>query len=598
MPDRGDTLGGLLEVAAGSAKGVRFLDRAGDARFLTYAQLLERARTAAAALADLGVEAGDRVAIILPTGSGFYAAFFGATLLGAVPAPLYPPVRLGRLDEYLARTARLLAGCRARIVIADRRISGVIGRSASAARPPLGLVDVTTLSRPRAARDQLPPGPSPLDAALIQHSSGTTGDPRPVRLTHRAVLDNVRAIRARLLAAHPDADGVGHAAVSWLPLYHDMGLIGCVLTAMAHPVDLTLIGPETFVARPAAWLQAISRYRATVSGGPDFAYSYCAERIRDEELDGVDLSSWLVALDGAEPVSPDSLERFTRRFGPYGFRPQALTPVYGLAEATLAVTFSDPAAPVRRVEVEAEALTLEGRARPAPGGTPLVGLGRPLDGVGLRIAPTNGPDHAAVDEGVVGRVLVGGRCLMDGYDDAPAGQPTWFDTGDLGFTLDGDLFLCGRAKDVLVLRGCKYAPQHIESALHDVEGIRRGCVAAIGVPFLDGRSETLIVLAERARRGLAADDAAISDRARRRIVSQTGLPCEIAILEPGTLPRTSSGKIRRSEARRRYIDGTLAPPRRVHPLALLRETARSRLALARLHLGTRRPRGASGGETA
>jgi len=607
--DHDETLAGLLERAARTAKGVRFLDRTESDRFFAYAELLDRASAAAAALSGHGVRAGDRIAIILPTGPEFYDVFFGASLLGAVPAPLYPPLRLGRLDEYLGRTARLLAGCRARLIVADRQISRLIGRSAIEARPPLGLVDVASLLGGHRGGDRIGDLPSvardPLAAALIQHSSGTTGDPRPVRLTHRAVLDNVRAIRERLLAAHPDDGGDEPSAVSWLPLYHDMGLIGCVLTAMAHPADLTLIGPETFIARPAIWLRTISRYRATVSGGPDFAYAYCTDRIRDEELEGVDLSSWLVALDGAESVSPQSLDRFARRFGRIGFRREALTPVYGLAEATLAVTFSDPTAPFRVIEVDERTLARDGLARAVAGGTPLVGLGRPIDGACVRIQPEGRPGQASLADGVVGRVQVGGRCMMAGYDDAPsmegaAGEAPpdlatdavrapateWFDTGDLGFTLDGDLFLCGRAKDVLILRGCKYAPPHIEAALVGVEGIRPGCVAAVGVPFRDGRAERLVVLAERARGADRGRDTELSERARRRIASATGLPCELEILEPGTLPRTSSGKIRRSEARRRYLEGTLDPPARADALSILRETARSGIALARLRLAS------------
>jgi len=599
MPD--ETLGRLLERAAGSGKGVRFVDRNETARFYGYAELLDRARRTGAGLARLGVRPADRVAIILPTGPDFYDAFFGAVLIGAVPAPLYPPVRLGRLREYRAQTAALLRGCGARVVVTDGRVARVTGRAVAEAEPPLGLATVGDLrALGGGPRGGLIGVPDPRAAALIQHSSGTTGRPRPIRVTHRAVIANLNAIRARLLAVFPDDAEREHAAVSWLPLYHDMGLIGCVLTAMAHPADLTLIPPELFVARPGVWLRAISRYRATVSGAPNFAYSYCADRISDEEIEGLDLSTWLVALNGAEPVTAGAMDRFARRFGPCGLRPEALTPVYGLAEATLAVTFSDPESRPRQVSLDRDALAREGVARPtASGGATLISVGRPLPGIRLRIAPETGSRGAPGGEEVLGRVLVSGPSMFDGYDDddplgegpAPPGPDgPWFDTGDTGFLLDGELYLYGRARDVLVLRGCKYAPHPVEEALDDVEGVRTGCVAAIGVPLHEGEEERLVVLAERARGRPPRDDAALAAQAVRAVAERTDLVCgRVLILEPGTLPRTSSGKIRRAEARRRYTQGQLSPPARRQGMALIGEAVGSGLAVARMRRRRRGP---------
>lgn len=605
------TLGALLERAAASERGVRFLDRHERAEFLTYATLHERARDTGRALRALGVEPGDRVAIVLPTGPTFYDAFFGCVVVGAVPVPLYPPVRLGRLAEYHKQTVAQLLGCRVRLVLSDERTSRVLGRPAAAAGPALGFKLVDDLRRH--GREQCSgacgsrsAGPYHLDSdhvALIQHSSGTTGTPRPVRLTHRAVLANLDAIRTRILSTHPESAEVRHAAVSWLPLYHDMGLIGCLLTALAHPADLTLIPPEAFVADPAIWLRALSRYGGTVSGSPNFAYSYCAERIKPEEIEDIDLSRWLVALTGAEPVTAGALLRFARRFEGYGFRLEALTPVYGLAEATLAVTFSDPAEPFRAERFERSSLAGEGVARSVDGGlaadaTPpaetveLVSVGPPVEGAGVRIV---GEDEAEVADGVLGRVQVTGLSLFDGYDDergyaeraddpppAPALGP-WFDTGDTGFLRNGELYLYGRTKDVIILRGRKYAPQEIETALDGLPGLRRGCVAAICVPIGEGEEEGLVVLAERGRDAPPHEDESRAAEVRRRVTEITGLvPSRVAIFGPGTLPRTSSGKIRRAEARRRYRNGELAPPNRVGALSLTVEIIRSRLALARM----------------
>lgn len=594
------TLGGLLERAAASPKGVRFIDRREDVRYLSYADLLERARRVSGGLRERGVAPGDRVGIILPTCPEFYDAFFGVSLAGAVPVPLYPPVRLGRLDEYRTQTADLLRNCRARLVLSDARTSRVLGRPVAAASPDLGLADVRELR----GTGGLSARARHHDVALIQHSSGTTGRPRPVRLTHRAVLANLEAIRDRILAAYPEEDGVEHAAVSWLPLYHDMGLIGCVLTTVAHPADLTLIPPELFVARPSVWLRAISRYRATVSGAPNFAYSYCAERIEPDARAGLDLSSWRIALTGAEPVARSALDRFSDRFRSHGFRPEALTPVYGLAEATLAVTFADPAAPFRSRRFDARALACDGIARETADAAPpveLVSLGRPLGGVRLRIAA---PDGGDVDEAVLGHVEVGGASLFDGYDDdvrRPANPEAtrWFDTGDMGFLLDGELYLYGRSKDVIILRGRKYAPQLIERALDGIEGARRGCAAAVGLRLDETGEERLVVLLERARGASSASDGELAATARARVTERTGLvPGRVEVLEPGTLPRTSSGKIRRAEASSRYRAGRLEEPGGTGMLRLAMEVVRSRIALSRLPAASpATPPGAEGAES-
>ncbi len=572
------TLLDLLVRAAGSSLGVRFLDRDERGTVVPYAELLERAVRTGAALRSLGVRPGDRVAIVLPTSPEFYDAFFGAVTIGAVPVPLYPPVRLDRLGEYVARTADLLRGCGTRIVLADARTAGIIGRSVAAAEPPLGLRTVNGLRRRGGTVEPMEPFVAdPDQVAFIQHSSGTTGIPRPIALTHRAVSENVRAIRNRLLDAWPELDGRRHAAVSWLPLYHDMGLIGSVLTSLAHPAELTLIPPELFVARPGIWLRAMSRYRGTVSGAPNFAYSLCADRVSDEELKGHDLSNWMVALNGAEPVTAGALHRFAERFGRFGFRPEALTPVYGLAEATLAVTFSDPARRFTEGTFDADALARDGVARPANGvGVTLVGVGRPLPGIQLQIRDDAG---AEAEDGRLGRVLVRGPSII--APDGPSG--TWLDTGDMGFLRGGEFFLYGRAKDVLILHGEKHAPQVVEHALDRLPGARPGCVAALGVPGSDERGERLVVLLERSRGEPTAGDQELARSAHRRIVAHTGLvPDCVVILEPGTLPRTSSGKIRRLEARRRYLLDALSPPDRPSVFSLVREMMRSGLALVRL----------------
>jgi len=584
---KGLTLGRALERAAATRLGVRFLDRRERDTLIPYRELLAAARRVAAGLRRLGLRRGERVALILPTGPGFYHAFFGASLAGAVPVPLYPPVRLGLLDEYHQRTAEMLRACGARLVLTETAIRRILGPTVERARPPLGCLTVAELpdgqpSDDRAAID---------DVAFIQFSSGTTGAPKPIQLTHRQVLANASLILDQIMTSYPEEGGLVHRGVSWLPLYHDMGLVGCVLVALLHPGELTLIPPELFVARPAVWLRAISRFKGTVSPAPNFAYALCAERVTDEEITGVDLSSWRLALNGAEPVTPGVLERFIRRFAQHGLRPEALTPVYGLAEATLAVTFSDVRHPFRWRRFDRRRLNGEGVAAPTDEGTDgeaLVDLGRPLPGFQLRVVSPGGVE---LPEGRIGRILVRGPSVMQGYHGESAATAAvldtegWLDTGDLGFLLDARLFLHGRAKDVVIINGRNHAPQAVEHALEGLAGMRAGCCAAVGIVPSGGDGEELALLLERARSG-PRDDEALARAARERVASRTGLvPRRVLVLEPGTLPRTSSGKIRRAEARRRLLAGELRPPRPVSAVRMAGELLRSALALARARHG-------------
>jgi acyl-CoA synthetase (AMP-forming)/AMP-acid ligase II len=533
---RHSTLQSALEQAAASRWGLCFLDAREQETELSFASLQQRARRTAGGLRELGVGPGDRVAIVLPTGPAFMDAFFGAILAGAVPVPLYPPVRLGRMEEFHRRTARMLQACGARLVLSDARVSRLLGVALAAARPPLGLRAI-----PQGAPLEAPARPE--DVVLIQFSSGTTVDPKPVALTHENVLANVAAIET--IVPGDDAQ----AGVSWLPLYHDMGLIGCLLLAVCRPGPLTLIPPEAFLARPALWLRAISRKRATLSVAPNFAYGLCLRRVRPAELASVDLSSWRFALNGAEPVAPAVLRRFCERFAAHGFDPRALMPVYGLSEASLAVTFTPPGRGARSV--------LRGTRE-------LASVGRPLPGIDVDVRG--------------GRIFVRGPSVMREYFGNPGATAAalregWLDTGDLGFEQEGELFVSGRAKDVVILHGRNHAPQEFEDALDGVPGVRPGCAAAVGLPTAEG--EQLVLLVE-------ADGVADLEQIRARVTERTGIrPPAVRLLAPGTLPRTSSGKLRRGEALRQLQAGELRPPDRVTLAHVAKETARSLLARIR-----------------
>jgi acyl-CoA synthetase (AMP-forming)/AMP-acid ligase II len=573
------TLEGLLERAAGRADaGLRFLDRAEQSSWLSWSDLLRRAQRVRGALQAAGIRPGDRVALVYPTSPGFFDAFLGTSLSGAIPVPLYPPVRLGRLDEYHRRTARMIELVGARLVLADRRVRRILGRSMEQARPALGC---RTLDELPATDGGVPVSIDADDLGLIQFSSGTTVDPKPVALTHRALV-----VQAELLGSYwPDGNGTRHSGASWLPLYHDMGLVGCVFPALERPTTLTLIPPELFLARPALWLRAISRYGATVSPAPNFAYGLCVSKIRDEELEDVDLSSWRFALNGAEPVAPTVLRAFENRFARWGFRPEAMTPVYGMSEAALAVTFSDTRRPFRSTRFSREALAGRDEALLDSNGIELVSVGRPLPGFRLRVVDEAGRD---LPEGAVGRVFLRGPTLMRGYFGQPEATARampggWLDSGDLGFLHEGELFLTSRAKDLLILRGRNHAPEEVERTVNDVPGVRTGC--AVAVSYLpEGDDGEVLLLFVETRNGVERTDRdAIGEACRKAVLAATGLAVDrVLVLDAGTLPRTSSGKLRRRETLQRHLAGRLTPPGPVTALRMAGAVARSRLAYARM----------------
>ncbi|PID37910.1 MAG: AMP-dependent synthetase [Proteobacteria bacterium] len=579
--------------------GVRFIDLAEREDYHTYAELRQGALTIARALRAEGLRAGDRVALVLPTAPSFFHAFFGALYVGAIPVPLYPPVRLGRLDEYHERTATMVEAVQARLILTDKRIRRLLGPTVERCRPALGCLTVEGLARsaPRPQMSDPRHRPRSDELCFIQFSSGTVQAPKPICLTHAQVLFNASQILEALLTTCPERDGWVNAGVSWLPLYHDMGLVGCVLVALAHPGELTLIPPEIFVARPALWLRALSRYKGTISPAPNFAYSLCVERIKDGDLAGVDLSCWRMALNGAEPVTPRALERFVERFGSWGLPREALTPVYGLAEATLAVTFSPMSKPFRWRRFDRALLTEVGEAevlgpeQPAAAGQALVSLGGPLPGFELTIVEEPADEEATahggrvLPEGHLGRVLVRGPSVMSGYFERPEltaralDDAGWLDTGDRGFLYGGELYLYGRAKDIIILRGRNIAPQDIEQTLDDLPGVRPGCCVAIAIPAEAHRGEELALLVERATRANPAADDELARAIVRRVSERSALIAKrVEILEPGTLPRTSSGKLRRGEARLLLMTGQLVPPKKVTTLRMAGELLRSAVA--------------------
>jgi 1-acyl-sn-glycerol-3-phosphate acyltransferase len=526
---------------------------------ITYAALLGEAAAVAGGLRERGVRKGDTVALMLPTGRDFLSAFQGILICGAVPVPIYPPVRLDRLDEYARRQSAILADAGVRVLITidrARPVADVLRPSVPSLTSVATVADLQSLGRPWGS-----PEGGPADAAFIQYTSGSTGAPKGVLLTHANLLANIEAITKGLDARPTDV------GASWLPLYHDMGLIGSWLFCMHAGVPLALMSPLAFLSRPERWLWMIHERQATLSAAPNFAYELCVRKVPDSALEGLDLSSWRVALNGAEPVNPETLERFARRFGPCGFRRESMFPVYGLAENSVALCFPplDRGPVVDRVA--RGPFAQEGRAVPADPGDAqalrFLSVGPPVAGHEVRVVDDAGGD---VEDRTVGRLIFRGPSMTAGYFLQPEATAAitveggFLDSGDLAYRVDGELYITGRRKDLIIKAGRNLVPQEIEEVASTVEGVRKGCVVAFGVPQPSLGTEGLVVVAE--TRAEAAEErdrivAAITER----VVEAVGVPPDrVALAPPGAVPKTSSGKIRRAATRDLFLEGRLGRP--------------------------------------
>ncbi|MDE3154655.1 MAG: AMP-binding protein [Acidobacteriota bacterium] len=560
VPVSAATLVEVLRWHAGTAPDrihVHLRDDSGHETPITYGALWQGASAVAADLRGRSLGRGETVALMLRTERAFFETFFGVLLAGGVPVPLYPPFRADRIEEYIRRQVGILRNADARLLVTFGE-AGRVGSLLKGQVPALQeVLDAATLARHRTAGIGVTPGGA--DLALIQYTSGSTGDPKGVALSHANLLANIRSIGEAL------AIGPGDAGVSWLPLYHDMGLIGSWLGALYFGVPIAILSPLAFLTRPVRWLRAIHAHRATISAAPNFAFDLCARRIPDEDLQGLDLSCWRLALNGSEAVSAETLERFTARFAPYGFRSDALCPVYGLAESSVGLTATPPGRGPR-VDLVARPWLQQGIARPAAAGdrapARIVSCGRPLPGHAVRVVDAEG--HR-VAERTEGHVQFQGPSVMAGYYRNAAATDAirhdgWTDSGDLGYEADGELFITGREKDVIIQAGRNVYPAEIEEIVATVPGIRAGCVAAFGVADAARGTERLVVVAETREQDPAARDR-LQAGVRDAVVSALGVtPDLVALAAPGSVLKTSSGKIRRRATRDAYVAGRLARP--------------------------------------
>ncbi|MFQ5995166.1 MAG: AMP-binding protein [Acidiferrobacterales bacterium] len=531
-----------------------------DEEQLTYRALLRGAETVAGGLQAAGLDPGHTVAIMLPTGSDYLFTFFGTLLAGGIPVPIYPPTRLSQIEDHLRRHVGILVNAQARILVTVPQARGV-GRLL---KSHLGeLHRVATVDELKSIGNAVVrPTSNGDDIAFIQYTSGSTADPKGVVLTHRNLLANIRVMGAVLEVDSTDV------FVSWLPMYHDMGLIGAWLGSMYFAVPLVLMSPISFLTRPARWLTAIHQHRGTLSAAPNFAYELCLRKIDNNEIQGLDLSSWRMAANGAEPVSAETLEAFSRRFAPHGFRADAMYPVYGLAENSLGVAFPPLGRRPRIDRVQRDPLTREGKAIPAATDEPhalrFVGCGHAIPGHEIRILDATGTEAGDREEG---RLQFRGPSATRGYFRNPQAtrrlfDGKWLDSGDLGYTVDGEVYITGRVKDVIIRAGRNIYPQELEEAVGNIPGIRRGCVAVF--PTTDARSgtERFVVLAE-SRESQPQVHAVLRGQINKVTVDLIGMPPDdIVLVPPRSVLKTSSGKLRRAASRELYERGKLERPER------------------------------------
>jgi fatty-acyl-CoA synthase len=527
-------------------RGFVFVSSDGTERLLSFHDIAAEAGRRAARLAARGLHKGDRLAMVLPEGEQFVLSFLAALFAGVVPVPIYPQLSFKNIEGYHETVAHIARASGAAMLLTTAATKPFVEPVATR----VAGLGILTCEELEGSAPALHVDARPDDLAFLQFTSGSTSRPKGVMVTHGNLRANAEAFMVHGLDRDPAVD----KGVSWLPLFHDMGLIGFVVGPLFTNVPCVFLPTASFVRAPRLWLEKIHQHRGTITYAPNFAYALVAKRMRDRDVEGLDLSCLRIAGCGAEPIQARSLREFADRLAPAGFDPRAFLPSYGMAEATLAITF----APLRdglRTDVTAA-------------GSELVDCGVPFPEHELAIVDEAG---ARLGERQVGQIVTRGPSVTPGYFNEPdltaqtyrplpgdAGGP-WLHTGDLGYLAGGRLFVCGRVKDIVIVRGRNYYPSDIEWAVSELPGVRRGNAVAFGVN-VDGQ-EQLVVCCE----GAASDAAAIKEATSACIAAQFGLTAYEVVVSPlASLPRTSSGKPQRRKTREMYLDGSLPRARSVH----------------------------------
>lgn len=551
------TLCEALDYAATGRTGANFYDaRANLVRPYPWAELRTDALAVARRLVAHGIAPGARVALVAETGPHFLAHFFGALYAGVLPVPMPMPTSFGGREGYIDQLRQQLASADPALVCGPDALDGLVGEAAEGMAPALTWSAFDALPDPEAPL----PTPDPDAIAYLQYSSGSTRFPQGVAVTHRAVLANLRGQDSALKMRRSDR------VVSWLPWYHDMGLVGCVFSPLAGQMSVDYLSTDDFARRPLSWLTLISRNPGTtISYSPSFGYDICARRISTQsDVKGrFDLSRWRVAGNGADMIRPDICQAFVDAFADAGFEASAFTPSYGLAEASLAVTITPERHGIVCDLVDERRLAGE-EAPPADPDAPvryraIVNCGPPIAEHKVEIRNEAGetlPDRE------IGRVFVAGPSLMTGYFRNPEATAAcladgWLDTGDMGYMIAGDLYIVGRAKDMIILNGKNHWPQDIEWAIEQLEGFKAGDIAAFSITLPSGEEAPAVLV--QCRSTDPAERDRLKDVIRQKVRQLTGMTCLVELVPPRTLPRTTSGKLSRSKARQLYLSGEIVP---------------------------------------
>ncbi len=552
------TIPEALDYAAQGETGLNFYSARGDlVERLAYRELREQALANARRFVRAGVPPGARIAILADSNGDFMRVFFGAQYAGLVPTPLPLPQSFGGRDAYIDQVRRQIAGCDAAAAFAPTELLPYL-EEACAGRAMSFVGDAKALDALPDAEADLP-APDPNGLCYLQYSSGSTRFPLGVAMTHRAVLHNIRAIADHGLVIVP-----GDRCTSWLPLYHDMGLVGFLLTPVGCQMSVDYLATRDFARRPLLWLSLLTRNGSTLSFSPTFGYELCARRAETASTEGLDLRTWRGAGIGGDMIRPRVLSRFIEAFGPRGFQPGAFVPSYGMAETGLAVSFNPLGQGMRTDRVDLDAMANEALARPTADAASgrareFVLCGVPMPGHAIEVRDDDG---RAQGERRVGRIYTRGASVMSCYFNAPEdtrrvlGPDGWLDTGDLGYWLDGQIVVTGRVKDLILVNGRNLWPQDLEWAAEHVPAVRSGDAAAFSVEGEDGERVVVLVQCRGADPQLRAELARDVAGAVNEIV---GIDCTVVLVPPKSLPQTSSGKLSRSRAKARYLAGDFDP---------------------------------------
>jgi fatty-acyl-CoA synthase len=541
------TIPAALKRAATTDRGITIVDRDLAEQRVPWSDLAAAASRVAAELRSQGIEPGDRVGILGPTTSQLLVVLFGTWEAGAVPVVLSLPRRLSEIDAFVADVVGRCEKAETKVLA----VSNLLLEEAPPIQTTARVVSLEELASAEGSPEETPLG-DPSDLAYLQFTSGTTARSRAVPLTHRNLIANLESA-GEMVGISPDRD----VFVSWLPLFHDMGLIGMLIGSLIYATDLVLIPTEEFLGRPGVWIDAMSRYRGTITASPNFGYGLAARDLTSKPR-ALDLTSWRIAANGAEAIDIETCEKFCNAASAYGFQPNAMAPMFGLAEGTLAVTLSSTEEPVHVEWVNRDSLDKDGKAvvveADADRSRALVACGYAIPGHDVVIKDENGEDLAP---GRVGEICFRGPSVMQGYwhnDKATTEvlRDGWLYTGDLGYWSDHGLVVCGRKKDMIILGGRNLYPEDYELHTERVPGVRRGNVIAFAIPNL----ERMVVVAETTAVAAEADGVArLALEELRRLLPRG--PEEVVLVSPGTLPKTSSGKRQRGACREQYASGTL-----------------------------------------